>query len=151
MELHKSWHLCSSAICFFTYSHRASALFYVSFHSLSKHENKNVDCVCLREWHVMCRFVTDVVQVRHVPHRRCLLSYISATTSISMYQSPKSSSSSRSVLRRAMASFQIVSDLHLEVDYSYETFEIQPKAPYLALLGDIRSVKHDGLFSFLLT
>ncbi|KAI6857646.1 hypothetical protein KC343_g7685 [Hortaea werneckii] len=32
---------------------------------------------------------------------------------------------------------QIVSDLHLESPKAYDVFEIVPKAPYLALLGDI--------------
>lgn len=35
---------------------------------------------------------------------------------------------------------QIVSDLHLEVPKVYDFFEIIPKAPYLALLGDIGNV-----------
>ncbi|KAL2796104.1 hypothetical protein BJX66DRAFT_336374 [Aspergillus keveii] len=45
--------------------------------------------------------------------------------------------------------FQIVSDLHLENPRAYDVFDIPPKAPYLALLGDIGSVKDDGLFAFL--
>lgn len=36
-----------------------------------------------------------------------------------------------------MASIQILSDLHLEAPDAYDTFDIHPKAPYLALLGDI--------------
>lgn len=36
-----------------------------------------------------------------------------------------------------MTAIQILSDLHLEVIKSYDVFEIIPKAPYLALLGDI--------------
>lgn len=35
---------------------------------------------------------------------------------------------------------QILSDLHLEVGKAYDTFEIEPKAPHLALLGDIGNV-----------
>jgi 3',5'-cyclic AMP phosphodiesterase CpdA len=36
--------------------------------------------------------------------------------------------------------FQIVSDLHLESPKAYDVFEIVPKAPYLALLGDIGNI-----------
>lgn len=36
-----------------------------------------------------------------------------------------------------MIALQIVSDLHLESPIAYDIFEITPKAPYLALLGDI--------------
>ncbi|KND87545.1 Uncharacterized protein TOPH_07816 [Tolypocladium ophioglossoides CBS 100239] len=35
---------------------------------------------------------------------------------------------------------QILSDLHLETPKAYDIFEIVPKAPYLALLGDIGNV-----------
>ncbi|KIW71079.1 hypothetical protein PV04_03287 [Phialophora macrospora] len=35
---------------------------------------------------------------------------------------------------------QILSDLHLEVPKGYDVFEIVPKAPYLALLGDVGTV-----------
>ncbi|KJZ73959.1 hypothetical protein HIM_06627 [Hirsutella minnesotensis 3608] len=35
---------------------------------------------------------------------------------------------------------QIMSDLHLEMPKAYDTFEIIPKAPYLALLGDIGNI-----------
>jgi hypothetical protein len=45
--------------------------------------------------------------------------------------------------------FQIISDLHLESPAAYEVFEVNPKAPYLALLGDIGYVKDEGLFHFL--
>ena len=46
---------------------------------------------------------------------------------------------------------QILSDLHLEAPKGYDVFEITPKAPFLALLGDIGNVaKHkDGLLGFL--
>ncbi|KAI9040713.1 uncharacterized protein KD926_007794 [Aspergillus affinis] len=44
---------------------------------------------------------------------------------------------------------QIVSDLHLESPAAYDVFEITPKAPYLALLGDIGYAKDAGLFDFL--
>lgn len=40
-----------------------------------------------------------------------------------------------------MATIQILSDLHLEVSDTYDLFEIVPKAPYLALLGDIGLVE----------
>ncbi|KAB8218090.1 acyl-CoA dehydrogenase mitochondrial precursor [Aspergillus novoparasiticus] len=39
-----------------------------------------------------------------------------------------------------MASFQILSDLHLEAPEAYDLFDIAPKAPYLALLGDIGNI-----------
>ncbi|KAL6238962.1 hypothetical protein BDW75DRAFT_227542 [Aspergillus navahoensis] len=48
-----------------------------------------------------------------------------------------------------MADFQILSDLHLENPRAYDLFNIPPKAPYLALLGDIGIVKDDELFAFL--
>ena len=35
---------------------------------------------------------------------------------------------------------QILSDLHLEAPKAYDTYEIVPKAPYLALLGDISNI-----------
>ncbi|KXJ90183.1 hypothetical protein Micbo1qcDRAFT_196354 [Microdochium bolleyi] len=41
-----------------------------------------------------------------------------------------------------MPSFQVVSDLHLESPKAYDIFEIEPRAPYLALLGDIGYIKH---------
>lgn len=46
---------------------------------------------------------------------------------------------------------QILSDLHLEVPEAYDVFEIVPKAPYLALLGDIGNVElhKDECLSFL--
>lgn len=40
-----------------------------------------------------------------------------------------------------MVTIQILSDLHLEVSKTYDLFEIVPKAPYLALLGDIGVVE----------
>ena len=48
---------------------------------------------------------------------------------------------------------QIVSDLHLEVPIGYDTFTITPKAPHLALLGDIGNVgppeHREGMLDFL--
>ncbi|KAJ5098298.1 hypothetical protein N7532_005299 [Penicillium argentinense] len=44
---------------------------------------------------------------------------------------------------------QILSDLHLEVPNAYDVFHIEPKAPYLALVGDIGYAKDDGFFRFL--
>jgi len=42
-----------------------------------------------------------------------------------------------------MVSIQVMSDLHLEAFKEYDTFMIPPKAPYLALLGDIGNIaKH---------
>jgi hypothetical protein len=35
---------------------------------------------------------------------------------------------------------QILSDLHLEAPKAYDIFEVVPKAPYLALLGDISNI-----------
>lgn len=49
----------------------------------------------------------------------------------------------------AETQIQILSDLHLESPEAYDIFEIEPKAPYLALLGDIGCVKDDGFFDFL--
>lgn len=45
---------------------------------------------------------------------------------------------------------QILSDLHLESPVAYDTFEITPKAPHLALLGDVGNIsKHkDGCLEF---
>ncbi|KAL4909781.1 hypothetical protein BDW74DRAFT_165166 [Aspergillus multicolor] len=48
-----------------------------------------------------------------------------------------------------MVAFQILSDLHLENPRAYDVFDIPPRAPYLALLGDIGTVKDDELFTFL--
>jgi hypothetical protein len=50
--------------------------------------------------------------------------------------------------------FQIISDLHLETPQTrptYGDFEIEPRAPYLALLGDIGNVCDERLFNFLET
>jgi len=44
---------------------------------------------------------------------------------------------------------QILSDLHLESPAAYDLFNIDPKAPFLALLGDIGYVKDGGFFLFL--
>lgn len=45
---------------------------------------------------------------------------------------------------------QIVSDLHLEAPKAYDIFEITPKAPHLALLGDIGYISHkQAYFDFL--
>ncbi|KAF2278515.1 uncharacterized protein EI97DRAFT_431740 [Westerdykella ornata] len=38
---------------------------------------------------------------------------------------------------------QILSDLHLEAPKAYDIFEIAPKAPYLALLGDVGNIAKD--------
>lgn len=46
------------------------------------------------------------------------------------------------------AAFQIVSDLHLETQQSYE-YNFKQTAPNLALLGDIGQVANDALFTFL--
>jgi hypothetical protein len=47
--------------------------------------------------------------------------------------------------------FQIISDLHLESPRGYDIFVIVPKAPYLALLGDIGNVvpHKDEVLAFL--
>lgn len=39
-----------------------------------------------------------------------------------------------------MAAIQILSDLHLESPRAYDVFDIVPRAPYLALLGDIGNI-----------
>jgi predicted phosphodiesterase len=44
---------------------------------------------------------------------------------------------------------QVLSDLHLESPAAYDIFSIEPKAPFLALLGDIGYVKDEGFFPFL--
>jgi hypothetical protein len=46
---------------------------------------------------------------------------------------------------------QIISDLHLEAPRGYDVFEITPKAPFLALLGDIGNVAahKDDFLAFL--
>lgn len=44
---------------------------------------------------------------------------------------------------------QILSDLHLESPAAYDIFNINPKAPFLALLGDIGYVMDEGFFPFL--
>lgn len=49
----------------------------------------------------------------------------------------------------AKVHLQIISDLHLETPAAYDIFHIDPKAPYLCLLGDIGYVTNDGFFSFL--
>jgi predicted phosphodiesterase len=51
--------------------------------------------------------------------------------------------------RKTKSSIQILSDLHLESPKSYDTFEITPIAPYLALIGDIGCVKDPEYLSFL--
>lgn len=45
--------------------------------------------------------------------------------------------------------FQIISDLHLDESNNYESFEIVPCAPYLALLGDIGNASDLRLYDFL--
>ncbi|KAI1837162.1 hypothetical protein DTO006G1_5940 [Penicillium roqueforti] len=50
-----------------------------------------------------------------------------------------------------MSTFQILSDLHLENPSAYDVFNISPKAPYLALLGDIGVVNDAGFITFIET
>ncbi|KXG50595.1 uncharacterized protein PGRI_043620 [Penicillium griseofulvum] len=50
-----------------------------------------------------------------------------------------------------MSTFQILSDLHLETPSAYDVFKISPKAPYLALLGDIGVVKDADFITFIET
>ena len=45
--------------------------------------------------------------------------------------------------------FQIMSDLHLEAPAAYDTFEITPRAPIIALLGDIGQARDAGWIDFL--
>ncbi|RHZ70201.1 hypothetical protein CDV55_107236 [Aspergillus turcosus] len=49
----------------------------------------------------------------------------------------------------APVSFQIMSDLHLETHSSYDDFQFQNRASYLALLGDIGHVENEQLYKFL--
>ncbi|KAI1399067.1 hypothetical protein F4819DRAFT_488969 [Hypoxylon fuscum] len=48
----------------------------------------------------------------------------------------------------APVAFQIISDLHLETESSYN-YPIKQSAPYLALLGDVGRVMNDDFFKFL--
>lgn len=50
-----------------------------------------------------------------------------------------------------MGTLQIISDLHLESPKAYDVYEITPKAPHLALLGDIGNVisHKDDLLKFI--
>ena len=41
-----------------------------------------------------------------------------------------------------------MSDLHLESGSGYDTFMIEPRAPYLALLGDVGNTRDDKLYKF---
>lgn len=58
---------------------------------------------------------------------------------------------SRTLMPTIMTEFQILSDLHLENPSAYDVFLIPPKAPYLALLGDIGVIKDGGFFPFIKT
>ncbi|KAI5864938.1 Metallo-dependent phosphatase-like protein [Durotheca rogersii] len=52
----------------------------------------------------------------------------------------------------APAAVQIISDLHLEAPRAYDVFEIAPRAPYLALLGDVGNVaRHEKDYLAFLT
>ena len=56
----------------------------------------------------------------------------------------------RALLAQKTSSFQIMSDLHLEVGQQYLTFQIPPAAPYLVLAGDIGQLSNYDLYlSFL--
>ncbi len=59
----------------------------------------------------------------------------------------------RSLFRQPLSnrdSFQILSDLRLEVGQQYSTFEVPPSAPYLILAGDIgRLVDYNSYLAFL--
>ncbi|KAL3488495.1 Metallo-dependent phosphatase-like protein [Aspergillus germanicus] len=56
----------------------------------------------------------------------------------------------QSTFYRPSASFQVLSDLHLEINQQYLSFEIPVCAKYLILAGDIgRLVDHDNYRSFL--
>ncbi|KAK6349087.1 hypothetical protein TWF730_009846 [Orbilia blumenaviensis] len=48
-----------------------------------------------------------------------------------------------------MVQIQVVSDLHLESYFEYDLYELDPAAPYLALLGDIGNTRDPGLFNFI--
>ncbi|KAJ5902767.1 hypothetical protein N7495_003295 [Penicillium taxi] len=49
----------------------------------------------------------------------------------------------------AETQFQMISDLHLESPAAYDIFQVKPRAPYLALIGDIGYVKDEGFFHFI--
>ncbi|KAM0136136.1 hypothetical protein ACHAP3_004759 [Botrytis cinerea] len=52
--------------------------------------------------------------------------------------------------QQSAPTFQILSDLHLEVCSQYHTFAIPPVAPYLILAGDIgRLIDYEGYLAFL--
>lgn len=56
----------------------------------------------------------------------------------------------RSLLNRSSISFQIVSDLHLEVNLQYSSFKIPVSSSQLVLAGDIgRLVDYDDYRDFL--
>jgi hypothetical protein len=56
----------------------------------------------------------------------------------------------QSTFYRPSASFQVLSDLHLEINQQYPSFEIPVCAKYLILAGDIgRLVDYDNYRSFL--
>ncbi|KAL3472864.1 Metallo-dependent phosphatase-like protein [Aspergillus californicus] len=56
----------------------------------------------------------------------------------------------RSFFNKPSASFQILSDLHLEINQQYSAFEIPVRANHLILAGDIgRLVDYDNYLSFL--
>ena len=56
----------------------------------------------------------------------------------------------RSLFAQSTVPFQILSDLHLEVNQQYSTFDIPAAAPYLVLAGDAgRLVDYDAYLDFL--
>lgn len=56
----------------------------------------------------------------------------------------------RSIFHKSSASFQVLSDLHLEIDQQYQSFEIPVCAKHLILAGDIgRLVDYENYRGFL--
>jgi ferredoxin-thioredoxin reductase catalytic subunit len=53
------------------------------------------------------------------------------------------------LVRKHSVSFQVLSDLHLEVDNQYLSFQIPPSAPYLILAGDIGRLADERYAEFL--
>jgi Calcineurin-like phosphoesterase len=53
------------------------------------------------------------------------------------------------LVRKPSLSFQVLSDLHLEVGNQYESFQIPGSAPYLILAGDIGRLADEGYAEFL--
>ncbi|KAF2217133.1 hypothetical protein CERZMDRAFT_32354 [Cercospora zeae-maydis SCOH1-5] len=62
------------------------------------------------------------------------------------HRATSSTHSPTSCITDTLCRLQIISDLHLESPKAYDVYEITPKAPHLALLGDIGNVSHKDEF-----